>query len=137
MGAWGGGILDNDTALDWLGDLEEGGDASTVRGTLEDVADGEPSEDIETGAGEEALVAAEIVAAAAGRPSGASGEYGRLAQWARSHPDLAGLVALAGRAVDRVNGDTSELRELWLEGDADATGDWFRVVADLRARLEP
>ena len=38
MGAWGEGHLENDTALDWLGDLEEQPQIETVTIALSDAA---------------------------------------------------------------------------------------------------
>ena len=36
MGAWGEGVLENDTAVDWLGDLEEQPQLETVTIALGD-----------------------------------------------------------------------------------------------------
>ncbi len=135
MGAWGEGILDNDAALDWLGDLEEQGDEFTVRDALEAAADAPPDEYLDADEGQEALVAAEVVAAAAGRPADAGGTYGRLRAWAQAHPDVAELVGLARQAVERANAAESEIRELWLEADETGEGGWFQAVRDLRNRL--
>ena len=135
MGAWGEGLLDNDTALDWLGDLEATGDGYTVRDTLDDVAGTPPDEYLDADVGQEAMVAAELVAAAAGRPAAPQPEYERIVAWARENPSVAELVDLARRAVERADGGESEIRDLWLEADEAATGEWFRAVADLKTRL--
>ena len=66
MGAWGEGVLENDTAVDWLGDLEEQPQLETVTIALGDAA-GE-DDYLDASAGCEALVAAELVAYALGRP---------------------------------------------------------------------
>jgi hypothetical protein len=134
MGAWDDTIFGNDTALDWLGDLEDGGGADRVRETLEAALADE--EYVEAPAGEEALAAAEVVAAAAGRPTSDDGEAARAVAWARDHPDAgdAELVALARRAVERITGEGSELHELWHENEGQGD-EWDRVVAKLRERL--
>ena len=130
MGAWGEGHLENDTALDWLGDLEEQPQIETVTIALSDAA----AEDdyLDASAGCEALVAAELVAYALGRPPAEPEE--RLVALAA---DLSGLrehARLAERAVSLIGGsEHSELFDLWHEdGDND---EWDALIADLRRRL--
>jgi uncharacterized protein DUF4259 len=130
MGAWGEGGLENDTALDWLGDLEEQPQLETVTIALGQAA----AEDdyLEATAGCEALVAAELVAYALGRPPSEPEE--RLTALAG---DLAGLRDHAGLAAQAVAiiGDTehSELHDLWHEGGENE--EWDASIADLRTRL--
>ena len=113
MGAWGEGVLENDTALDWLGDLEEQPQLETVTIALSDAA-GE-DDYLEASAGCEALVAAELVAYALGRPPAEPEE--RLSALAADLPGLREHAGLAAQAVALV-GDTehSELSDLWHEG---------------------
>src|SRR5688572_21854583 len=62
MGAWGTGSFDNDSALDFVGDVVEGGDWQAVMElALAPVEPGEPIRDEVA-----AIAAAEIVAAARG-----------------------------------------------------------------------
>ena len=129
MGAWGVGPFDNDTAADWLAELEELGEAA-IRDALTAAAD--PGDDayIEIDAAAEALAAAEIVAASCGHAA-PSLPAAALA-WVGAHgvpPD--DLVELALGAAKRV-GDASELRELW---DEAANPAWLTAVHDLRFRL--
>ena len=130
MGAWGEGVLENDTALDWLGDLEEQPQLETVTIALSEAA----SEDdyLEASAGCEALVAAELVAYALGRPPSEPEE--RLISLAADLPGLREHAGLAAQAVALV-GDTehSELSDLWHEGGEN--DGWDASIADLRARL--
>jgi hypothetical protein len=129
MGAWGEGVLENDAALDWLGDLEDQPQLETVTIALSVAADGDHYLDADEGSA--ALVAAEIVAARLGRP--VEEPDGRLAALAQRWPELADHAALATRAVERVgDGERSELADLWAEAEND---EWPRVVADLRMRL--
>jgi hypothetical protein len=131
MGAWGEGVLENDAALNWLGELEEQPQIQTVTFALSDAA-GE-DDYLAASAGCEALVAAELVAYALGRPPSEPEE--RIATLA---DDLAGLrehAALAARAVAIVaDADHSELTDLWTEDGPNA--DWDAVLVDLRGRLD-
>jgi hypothetical protein len=127
MGAWGEGVLENDTAVDWLGDLEEQPQLETVTIALGDAA-GE-DDYLEASAGCEALVAAELVAYALGRPPSEPEErLLALATGLREH------AALAAQAVALIGGsEQSELFDLWHEdGDNDV---WDALISDLGRRL--
>lgn len=129
MGAWGTGVFENDTALDWFDALERRG-ADAVLAALQTI----PEEDdyIEADQASEALAAAEIVAAALGHP--ASGLPGEAADWVQAHAGEidSALVALATDAVTRIRAN-SETQALWEESDSGA--EWHAVVDDLLARL--
>jgi len=144
MGAWGAGSFDNDVASDWAADLADGGDLAMVRDTLATAARCPADEYLESDEGAEALAAAEVVAAAAGRaikavPMGTSGPHALA--WAGAHPGAGhvDLVELALEALDRVEGAESELAELWAQETAAGAGagsqEWFSEVEDLRNRL--
>ncbi len=130
MGAWGEGVLENDTAVDWLGDLEEQPQLETVTIALGDAA-GE-DDYLEASAGCEALVAAELVAYALGRPPSEPEE--RLLALATDLPGLREHAALAAQAVALIGGsEQSELFDLWHEdGDNDV---WDALITDLGTRL--
>jgi hypothetical protein len=130
MGAWGEGVLENDTALDWLGDLSEQPQIQTITIALSDAAN--ETDYLPADAGCEALVAAELVAYALGRaPSDPDVRLSALAD------DLDGLrehATLAAQAVAVVaDTDRSELTDLWTEDGPN--DDWDKVLADLAARL--
>jgi len=130
MGAWGNGIFENDDAADWVGDLEEGGDASFLRSTLDAVAGTTSSAYVDAGEASCALAAAEVVAACAGAPAGDLPE--EVTAWVADHLEAATpeLVQQARAAVARMLAG-SELLELWSEdGDPDLT-----EVRDLQRRL--
>ena len=130
MGAWGVGTFENDDAGDWVYQLESAADLKLVRRTLAAAAD--PDGYLEAPACAEALAAAEVVAALAGRPAPDLPEEVR--GWAKDHalrapPDL---LDLSVRALDQVAAD-SELRELW--DDSDEGPAWIDRVQELRSRL--
>lgn len=142
MGAWGAGSFENDIASEWAADLADGGDVEMVRDTLTTAAACPRDEYLESDEGAEALAAAEVVAAAAGRPvkavaMGSSGPHALA--WGRAHA-AAGkpeLVELALAALERVEGPESELFELWSADDSRGAGsrEWFAELEDLRNRL--
>lgn len=126
MGAWGPGSFDNDDALDWLDDLVDGA-SDAIRAALEAT----DAEYLEAPDASSALAAAEVVAAAAGRP--AADLPGEVSEWLEEHGtrQAAALAPLARRAVERVRRD-SELKELWEEGDP---SEWLAAVDGLLERL--
>lgn len=131
MGAWGYASFDNDSAMDWLGELRDGS-PSLVVDTLRAVADARPDAYLEADPCCAALAAAELVAAGHGMGDERVDEDAR--DWLDQHrPTLAATdLGLARGAVDRVF-RASELRELWDEDAAD--GEWHSDVRELLRRL--
>lgn len=127
MGAWGAGTFDNDDALDWLDDLVDGAD-DAIRDALESTG----AEPLEAPDASSALAAAEVVAAALGRP--AADLPGEVSDWLQASDarSAAALAPLARQAVERVRAN-SELKDLWEESDP---AKWTAAVDDLRKRLE-
>ncbi|HSO30946.1 MAG TPA: DUF4259 domain-containing protein [Labilithrix sp.] len=132
MGAWGEKAFENDSALDWLADLEaEGVDA--LRDLLASVADTDDEEYLDVDDGAAAIAAAEIVAAARGR--GRDRLTKEVIGWLDDNASdlVAEDLVLACRAVERVVAGSSELRELWEEGGSDSP--WHADVRTLLTRL--
>ncbi len=122
--------MENDTALDWLGELEEQPQLETVTIALSTAA--VEDDYLDAGAGCEALVAAELVAYALGRPPAESEE--RLSTLAADLPGLKEHAGLAAQAVALVGGtEHSELSDLWHEDGVN--DDWNAIIADLQTRL--
>jgi len=132
MGAWGEKAFENDSALDWLNDLEaEGVDA--LRHILESVAETDEQDYLDVDDGAAAIAAAEIVAAARGR--GRDRLTKPAIAWLDANAGELGeddLIVAAG-AVERVVAGNSELRELWEEGGSDSP--WHADVRTLLKRL--
>jgi hypothetical protein len=128
MGAWETGPFENDTAMDWVADLERTG-AQAVRTALSVAADGY----VEAPAGEEVVAAAEVVASALGEPGPKLPEAVR--RWIATNADELSPedVTLARGAMKRVVSEDSELRELWVDDAEDE--DWPKAMEDLQRRL--
>jgi hypothetical protein len=130
MGAWGEKAFQNDSALDWLAELEAGGVAA-LRSTLSRVADTDEEDWVDVDDGASAIAAAEIVAAAL-RP-GRDRLTKAASTWLDAHQGslVAEDLNLANRAVKRVLAGGSELRALWDENGPDSA--WH---TDMRLLLE-
>jgi hypothetical protein len=184
MGTWGTGSFDNDDALDWVemfvdaedGDLEptddeaEGdeeramtkvalvfGPLAMAAGYTDEDEDAEEEEagELEADVAAQAIVAAELVAAMAGKPSP---DFARAAEDVEGDPEeeedaLTGVARwmtsdaaahprwcdpyireVARHAMQRVL-EESELAVLWSESDAENSKAWRAGVEDLIARL--
>ena len=129
MGAWGHRSFENDGALDWLADLQVQG-VRLIRRTLAGVARAKAKGWIDVDDAQAAIAAAEVIAAARGRP--ARGCPAEVTEWIASRRGALGpsYSPLARRAVEQVR-DRSELQELW-EGSSRG---WRRAIANLLERL--
>jgi Domain of unknown function (DUF4259) len=131
MGAWGTGAFDNDDAADFAGELDAldpGQRPEVIADVLSMVAAEE--EFLEADLASVAVAAASLVAAQ--RPGGTAPDsvYGPK----EAVPPLpADLPPVAVRALDRVLGEESELRQVWAES-ADAAA-WQEGVTGLRTAL--
>lgn len=132
MGAWGAKAFENDSALDWLSELEADG-LDALHDILGAVADTPPDAYLDVDEGSPALAAAEIVAAALGH--GRERIPRRVVRWLDANPSAitADDRELALHAVERVIGDASELRGLW--DDAGLDSEWHADVRILLTRL--
>jgi tetratricopeptide (TPR) repeat protein len=134
MGAWGIGALENDDALDWLGDLPASDGWNPVRQALREVDLGEPP----AAACTRALAAAELVAAGRGHP--VEGLPESAVRWLATAgtlpPEELGSRAVAAVAKIR---SASELRTLFKEGDElkSWSGELRRLDARLKKEIRP
>ncbi len=133
MGAWGEGNFENDTALDWVGDLIEADDVTLVARAIAAVV--QEDEYLDAGLGCIGLAATEVVAALRGHPA----EYlpQELTGWVAANRGVPAetWVADCRAAVARIRDpQVSELYELWEEGGDPAT-EWHAILDDLVERL--
>ena len=133
MGTWGTGTFENDSALDWVGQLTESQDDSVLDAAFDAVI--ETEEDlIDADDCSNALAAAEIVAAMSGKSSGTLPDG--VAAWMKGKPKPGeDLVQKAREAVAEVLTDQSELLELWKDAEPDDFKGWKSGVDDLKRRL--
>src|SRR5262245_2154425 len=131
-GAWGEGSFENDDALDWATECAASKDVAVVETALRQVM---KQRYVEAPEGSAAIAAAEVVAAALGKPV-ADLPKG-LGQWIakQSREAIANQAPLARDAVERVarKDGSSELRELWADGDPTR---WLATIEDLKKRLQ-
>ena len=134
MGAWGFGSFDNDDAADFLADATETGDLSLIREVLDNVLTS--TEYVEAPDASQAIAAAEIVAAALGRPTLAAQREEQLSSWiARIRPTIdSELAAQARDALAKILAPNSELRELWEESEE--FSEWQAAVSELSLQLQ-
>jgi len=129
MPGWGTGSFENEDAQSFLGALQakEPGDLKQI---LARAADG--TDYLDPPESSAVVVAAEIVAAANGKPPETmppqiSGWIGKIDGAPSSE-----MTDLARRAVERVR-TNSELKDLWLE--AEGLNEWSAALRDLEQRL--
>jgi hypothetical protein len=129
-GIWGYGSFENDDAVDWLDECITSDSTQPVAEALDTAL---TLDIIDVRRGAIAVAAAEVVAAALGKPS-PSLPQDALA-WVKRQPaePLADLAPKARMALSRVSdAKVSKLRQVWSGGRANR---WSTVVADLDARL--
>ncbi len=127
MGAWGMKTFENDTASDWIWDLEESNDTSVLESALK------PEEYegyLEGPDGENALAACEIINGILNNPR--EGLPDNAIAWITSHSnlDMTPLIPGALKMLKRVLADNSELNELWAENETDYPA-WKSGVEEL------
>ena len=133
MGAWGEGNFENDTALDWVGDLIEADDVTLVTRAIAAALQGNEYLDADVGC--IGLAAAEVVAALRGHPAEHLPQ--EVTGWVAANQSVPAetLVADCRAAVARIRDpQVSELCQLWEEGGDPAT-EWHAVLDDLLGRL--
>jgi hypothetical protein len=133
VGAWDAGPFDNDSAADFVGDLDDAAEndrVAMIRVALATAMETDGYLDLDDGA--PAVAAAALVAChlPGGEPF-LPGNYGPEAPI----PDLPpSFVPLAISAIDRVLGDNSELAALWAEG-TQGPGPWQTSMRQIKAVL--
>jgi hypothetical protein len=132
MGAWSAESFGNDDACDFAGEVAGSSDMLVVETAL-DVVIENGNAYLEAPEGSRAIAAAEVVARLHGNWGLRDSHSGPVDRWVESAKLIpsADIALKAGRALDRVLSDPSELLELW-----GGSKDWLAAVDDLRNRLE-
>jgi len=130
-GAWSDDSFGNDDALDWATECAH---AISIAPVLVAIETSNRSKYIEAPEGSMAVAAAEVVAAALGRPNPKLPP--ELRGWVKRNPSpqLIALAPSARVALKRIlDPKISELAQLWSEGEPNQ---WPQAMAELLARLE-
>lgn len=128
MGTWGAGGFENDTALDFIAGIKTAEDIAAAFAALPE----DPTTEIDADQAQAVIAAAECIAARLGRPAPDMPDTLGTMLAAFDEPD-AGTIDLAKDAMSRIL-RTSELTDLWAEGDAT---DWNLAITSLIERLNP
>lgn len=131
-GTWGTGSFENDDAADFIVTVTEEAGTEALRAALRQAT----SEGLlEVSDGANAIVAAEIVAAALGKATPEASANADVMAWVANGQATIdpGLALAAVQALNKVLGDDSEMRYLWAETEQYES--WRAGVMALRARL--
>jgi len=118
MGAWSHEPFGNDDANDWAYGLEEAQDLSYVEAALDVALEADGY--LEAPEGSCAVAAVEVIAKLLGKGTQSDSYTKKVDEWVkrvRLKPPRP-LLEKAQRALERVRGEQSELKELWSDGDA-------------------
>lgn len=131
MGAWGTGSFENDAALDWVYAFRDSSGTAQLTQTLQTALDDTDYLDLDDASA--AVATAEVVAALKGVP--APDLPDEVQAWVANEPTTPdpALIDLALRAIDRVLGPDSELKEIWEESDL--ANRWQGGINNLKRRL--
>jgi hypothetical protein len=133
MGAWGHLNFENDTALDFVWDLEEKG-TERIKNAIEAINAREEDSFLDSDLCAEALAAIEFIAATKGRIAEDFPEDAR--EWLKANE--AGIpvnnywITKSKQAIDRIQ-HNSELKDLWEETEDHEA--WTKVLEDLNTRI--
>jgi len=133
MGAWGHTNFDNDTAQDFVAEVEEGG-IDRIVSAIDVINAIEEDAYVDSNLATEALAAIEYIATAKDRMAEDFPEDAE--DWVNAHKaqllTIRGIVAKSQKAIDRIK-NNSELKEFWEE--TEDFGKWTSVLDDLNTRI--
>ena len=132
MGAWSHEPFGNDDANDWAYELEEAEDLSYVETALDAVL--ETDGYLEAPEASCAVAAVEVIAKLLGKGTQSDAYTEKVDEWVkrvRAKPPRP-LLEKAQRALERIRGEQSELKELWHEGNA---AEWEASLKSLHAAV--
>lgn len=135
MGTWAVGPFGNDFAQDWAEDLHESNDLYFIGDTLDNVLAN--AGQLEAPFGAEGLAAVETLLRLEGRGGVEDDDSAGIDEWVgvvkAKYKPRADLVEKAGRVLDLILSERSELRELWQ--DSEHYDAWRATVEEQKARL--
>ena len=138
MATWDIGPYGNDFAQDWAEDLQESNDLYFIENTLDNVLSAANAEVLEAPYGAEGIAAVEALLRLYDRGGALDEDTQRVDDWVgaikgrfRLRTDL---FEKAGRALDFILSERSELRELWQ--DSEHYEQWRAGVEAQQARLQ-
>ena len=133
MGAWGYTNFDNDTAQDFVGEVEEEG-IDRIISAIDVIKTIAEDAYVDTDLCTKALAAIEYIATAKGRMAEDFPEDAE--DWVNAHKNellaIRSIVVKSQEAIDRIK-NNSELKELWEETEDFAN--WNNVLDDLNSRI--
>lgn len=134
MGAWDSDPFGNDSACDWIYQLETVNDLSLIENTLKAVIEvgGEYLESFEA---EQAVAAVDTIARLKGNFYVKNPSTETLDKWVESNnfEINSELIDLSVKVLDRIQTAPSELLELWEESDE--FSNWKKHLEDLKIRI--
>ena len=133
MGAWGSGHIENDTAGDWVWELEKATDLSVIESAVNAVFE---DDYVDSDIASEALAAIEAIARLRGNWGERDSYTESMDKWVDAHKNLevpAALIQNAKNAIDKIIGEKSELDELWSESEK--YDQWKKGVEALKSRI--
>ncbi|MCG7921512.1 MAG: DUF4259 domain-containing protein [Candidatus Thiodiazotropha lotti] len=132
MGAWSHEPFGNDDANDWAYGLEGFVDLSLIEKTLDRALEAEKY--LEAPKALEAVAAVEVLAKLLGKGTQTDTYTEKVDEWCKSisaQPSAA-ILTKANRALERILGENSELRELWEKDDAQ---EWHSSITGLQRAI--
>lgn len=135
MGSWAEDSFGNDTAADWVGDFVESGEDLTAVSVALNAVIQVGGEYLDSDLAAEAIAACEVVARLRGNWGKRSAYSEDLDAWIEANPTNVPdtLIQQAVKVLDRIQGENSDLQELWDEGERNET--WHSEIDDLRNRV--
>lgn len=131
MGTWGFKSFDNDTAMDWVYDLEESEDDELIKECLLDLLNSS-DEYLDAEVCCCAVASAEVVAAYKGNPMVELPD--EVSEWLSNNSlnDIEDLSEMSEKALNMIL-KKSELQELWAESEDQEN--WEKDIKDLIKRI--
>lgn len=131
MGVQGPKSFQNEVALEWVSELAEYTDLAGAVGAIDAVM-ADKADYLDADVCQEGVAAAEVVAAAAGKPAAELPAEVKTWIGGKPKPDAA-LVAKTLEAMAAIR-EKSELHEFW--EDSDDLAGWTAAMDELKARLD-